>query len=274
MEEWDDLEEEVIEGYSSGSTTSTGNRRRPSPSLSSTLSVKARRKQRISTVSKLERTTAMWRSWHWSLEDFMRAYLTTRKCRSGAKQQRIANFQRVVRRLDKDRVVSISTELEGYVAVGQLESELDALVGQEFFDMWTETQGIEDMEFERISTVVQTFAPSWYSLLTRLLRNTRAHRSSYQAGASSKSRSSGIDSQVRQMYLITSIFCHNRAQQKSNLLYHLLGIYLYGNGIRSRSIGVLNGFGLCPAYSLILKAMRRIEEQRKVRLPTPIPTRG
>ncbi len=107
--------------------------------------------------------------------------------------------------------------------------------------------------------IIEKTAPTWHTMLLQLIGNQRAHRSSYIANT----ESSAIMLSKR-LFAITSMICHSRAKQRSNVLSSMLAIYLVGSGVKRRVIEVLSGLGVCYSYYQANRLVRNIAKDSAV----------
>lgn len=138
-----------------------------------------------------------------------------------------------------------------------LTAELDTLIGKPYFGRFDHTAQIDDIDFDAAFQTLQSTAPTWYYILTDLMSNKRASRTSYGARPQTK------DIQ-KCLFMITSSVCHSRAKKRSNYLASVLDAYLIGSGVKRRVVETLSGFGLCHCYKQGNNLMKAIADREKV----------
>jgi hypothetical protein len=144
----------------------------------------------------------------------------------------------------------------GDISSTELIQELDALLGQPYFNKFDHSTSMEKVDFFQVSEKIKSTAPTWTALLEKLMSNQRQGWSSYKGSGNSK-----IVQQ--QLYLITSIICRSRARHTANFFAKMLGIYLLGSGVKRRVIEVLAGLGLCDGYKYINRHLTDIANNAK-----------
>jgi hypothetical protein len=101
---------------------------------------------------------------------------------------------------------------------------------------------------------LQTIAPTLWKTIDTLMAPTRNNYERHKEPF-----------EHRAVY-ICAMLCYSRANVNSNFLPRLLGLYLYGSGVKRRCLSVLSGYGVCPSYHTLAREMQRLSDIAKERL--------
>jgi len=222
---------------------------------------------RLSQQEKLQLVVDTLRSIRWSFSQFL---LIWAGAADNIQETEILLDHRLLRTqeqrreaLDRaiGRIQAYENLLPSQPTISTIADEIDALIGRDYFKRFEHRSNPEDINFADASRLVETYAPTWYSLLRVVLSNQRAHRGSYTAKAQT-------DIIANRLYTITSIVCHSRAKKRANELPSLLSVYLLGSGVKRRVIESLSGLGICLGYHQGNRLMSRIACEGEVRPPT------
>jgi len=205
--------------------------------------------ERFTPQQKLEKVIQTLREVHWTFSQFLLAWvgigddlqdrdilLENREARTPA--QRYRRLHRVVQKIRDLRVDAFETRPIIETTISQ---ELNSLVGKTFFGRFDHTVQTDALDYTIVSDVIKQWAPTWYTLMTQLLRNKRAGWGSYSARPQDITIS-------RRLYTITSLVCNSRAKQQSSHYGSMLSTYLLSSGTKRRAIEVLSGLGICLGY--------------------------
>ncbi len=142
-----------------------------------------------------------------------------------------------------------------YSVADKVTHELDCLIKQPYFNQFDHNIDLDTLDFSRAFSIIEKTAPTWHTMLLRLICNQRAHRSSYIGNTESS-----MIILSKRLFAITSMICHSRAKQQSNVLSSILALYLIGSGVKRRVIEVLSGLGICYGYHQANRLIRDIAE--------------
>jgi hypothetical protein len=198
--------------------------------------------ERMDTQQNLQQVTDTLRRVGWRFRQFLLAWIGQRK---GSCNIEIEH--RTYRTVQQRREVLLKTVIDDLytrtLVVDQIGHELDDLTYQPLFNQFDHTTDLNIVDFQRAARTIEETAPVWYAMVLRLISNQRAHRRSY--GADKQAMMGVLE---KRLYSITSIVCHSRAKQQSNVLPSMLTIYLMGSGVKRRVIEVLAGLGITEGY--------------------------
>jgi hypothetical protein len=215
----------------------------------------------LTEKEKLARVVETLRQVGWSLRMFIEAFAGTRNgCEDLQLDHRVyktTEMRRdVLRRMIAYCIRESVVQLTSFPDI--VTDELNGLIGEPFFHQFDRKSSVEDFDYSEAVKVIKEKAPQWYSLLLRLMRNERSHRTSYGANADSSLRS--LDKRI---LCISSLIVHSRAKQRSNHLPAMLGVYLLGSGTKRRVVDTLAGLGICQGYHQCNRIMQDAAQEER-----------
>lgn len=143
--------------------------------------------------------------------------------------------------------------------ISNILDEFDQLLGQKYFQTFDQDTSLDEVDFAAAYDSIQAIAPTWHTLVTALMKNTRAYRASYQKHVPSQGKP-----HLKYLFTVTSIISHCRSKQNSNFFTRNVGIYLQGLGIQRRALETLSGLGICSSYAETLGLLHRIRDRERV----------
>ncbi|KAG5294025.1 hypothetical protein I7I50_04623 [Histoplasma capsulatum G186AR] len=205
--------------------------------------------------SKLSRVVKALQRNGWGMEAFIDAWiqspdiLTHKRYRTPAK-----------RRNALYSALSKSEAFHGhhhYIAL--LKQELKHLINTPYFAKFNHGVDLDTIDFQAAFETIRTDAPTWFKLLTPVLKNKRANRKSYEWGSDETTA-------IKRLFVIMSIICHSYSLKNSNFFSSILSAYFHGSGVKRRVIETISSFGLCLSYVMGNKLMTEIAKQEKMKL--------
>jgi hypothetical protein len=135
--------------------------------------------------------------------------------------------------------------------------KLDALIGKPFFNKYNHTASFKTVDFSKAFGVMEATAPTWTGLLKKMMSNRRQEWGSYPNCKGSSS------TQQQRTYFITSILCRCRARDSANFFAKVMGVYLFGSGVKRCIIELFDSIGVCDGYKYIYRIMQDIAGDTK-----------
>lgn len=225
------------------------------------------RRRRMSTTQKLQGVIDYLRSIRWSLRKLIKEWVSTREnteARLVSKNYATVALRRTALRAvleDSEIRTAIDDSEEMGINITAMFRELDTLPekSESLFGKWTGSHTVLDnLDFDAAFEIIRSTAPSWYTMITALLRNRRSHWSSgYTSGSVEKSL-------TRRLYFITAFVLHSRMSNTSSMLPSLLSLYLQGTGTKRRVVETLFGLGICQSYYTGVRLLKTVADESKV----------
>jgi hypothetical protein len=250
----DDNEDDDNNGNNNEDNEDPGNLRPVLQGLNEPTNVPLTREDKLNDIVRALRRT------NWTFEDMIKAWVGC----SGPQDIRVQHHRYHKQRQRRSAMIRAMRSLADYGVCQEVSlvkrclSELNALVSRAPFSKFAVDISLETIDDAQAAAVVLEVAPTWHTLLSRLLSNRRHHRATYGA----PNNRANIQ---RRMFAITSMVCFSRARQASNTLSTCLDIYLVGSGVHRRVIETLQGLGLCHSYHHANSVMQQVAKHAAVR---------
>jgi len=198
----------------------------------------------------------MFKEYRWTVKDFIRYFVTAeaddykRSIQSRKKilRQAVIEQAEVLDCFEDTQDISIP----GMVSLQRIQVEMQQLQDNKgYFGQFNVTHPPEDMDLTQAVQELQKIAPTlWmtiYTLMTPTRKDYERHKEPFEH---------------RAVY-ICAMLCYSRANINSTFLPKLLGLYLYGSGVKRRCLSVLSGYGVCPSYHTLANDMQRLSDIAK-----------
>jgi hypothetical protein len=205
----------------------------------------------VTTQERLQEVVDTLRRVGWSFKQFLLAWVGER-----AGSQDILLEHRQYRTMQQRRELLLGTVADlnkSHSVVDEIVHEFDCLIKQPYFNQFDRSIDFDTLDFSLAFRIMEETAPTWHAMVLRLISNQRTHRLSYTGNTNSLAVTLS-----KRLFAITSMICHSRAKQQSNVLSSMLAVYLVGSGVKRRVIEVLSGLGICYSYHQANRLMRKV----------------
>jgi hypothetical protein len=204
-------------------------------------------------------TLQLWKEQRWGIKAFLRQWIGA-EMDGFVKARRVQLLQEALGQLEIRTALAAASTDNGNnddLSTERLLEEFNALIGKDFLNKYDHTASIEKLDYSLAFKIIESNAPTWSALLTRLMSHPRSDRNSYWTLKSQQPNQ-------QRVYLITAILCRCRAQKTANFLAKTMSVYLHGSGVKRRVIEVLAGLGICDSYKHVNQMISSIAEDAKV----------
>jgi hypothetical protein len=201
--------------------------------------------------------------WSWSFSDLVGYWIIhndgARGERSHQKRVKILralltdDSNATVKAMRDDSLWMDSMEIATTLLVQEMHTEFKELRQRHIFGQWSAEEDVKNIDLSKAGKELSQNAPIFRNFMIELASNTRSGGGEYQR-----------EEEEGYLVMLASILLLKASRNTANRFARMLGLYLYGSGVKRRAIEVLDGLGVIEGYFALTDSKKALSTRSKV----------
>lgn len=212
---------------------------------------------------KVSHIAQLLQGWSWSFSDLIRNWIAHNNGIQGKRgyQKRVDIIHHLfdddpdatLKALKDDDIGLQFKNMATTFLVHEIRMEFEELRQSNTFGRWAADEDAKDLNLSNASKQLFEHAPMFKTLMTELACNTTSTENRYE-----RVEEEGY------LVMLASILLLKASRNSSNRFARMLGLYLYGTGVKRRALEVLDGLGVTESYHALSRSKKALAVRSEV----------